>query len=92
MGSHHSVGVADGVTFDEIIANYLESLHHEAFYIVSPAFEVIAYRTLWVGLQYDSKTANHGETIGTLASDLGVEPVVEGNLARFWIHLRIQTS
>jgi len=32
--------------------------------VVSPTFEVTAYRTLWFGLQYDSETVEQGETVG----------------------------
>jgi len=32
--------------------------------VVSPTFEVTAYRTLWFGLQYDTETVDHGETVG----------------------------
>jgi hypothetical protein len=45
---------ATGLTFDEIVADHLDYLHHEAFFVVSPTFEVTAYRTLWFGLQYDA--------------------------------------
>ena len=55
---------ATGLTLEEIIADYLDYLHHEAFYVVSPTFEVTAYRTLWFGLQYDSETVDHDETVG----------------------------
>ena len=51
-----------GLTFDEIVADHLDYLHHEAFFVVSTAFEVTAYRTLWFGLQYDSETIVSGVT------------------------------
>lgn len=38
---------ATGLTLDEIVADHLDCLHHEAFYVVSTVFEVSAYRTLW---------------------------------------------
>jgi hypothetical protein len=37
---------ATDLTLEEIIADHLDYLHHEAFYVVSPTFEVTAYRTL----------------------------------------------
>ena len=37
---------ATGLTLDEIIADHLDYLHHEAFYVVSTTFKVTAYRTL----------------------------------------------
>jgi len=55
---------ATGLTLEEIIADHLDYLHHEAFYVVSTTFEVTAYRTLWFGLQYDSETVEQGETVG----------------------------
>jgi hypothetical protein len=55
---------AIGLTLDEIVADHLNYLHHEAFYVVAPTFEVTAYRTLWFGLQYDSETVEQGETVG----------------------------
>ena len=55
---------ATGLTLDEIVADHLDYLHHEAFFVVSTTFEVTAYRTLWFGLQYDSETVEQGETVG----------------------------
>ena len=49
-----------GLTFDEIVVDHLDYLHHEAFFVVSSAFEVTSYRTLWFGLQYDSETIEQG--------------------------------
>ena len=34
------------VSLEEICSEYLDFLHHEAFYVVSEAFEVTAYRTV----------------------------------------------
>jgi hypothetical protein len=59
---------ATGLTLDEIVTDYLDYLHHEAFFVVSTTFEVTAYRTLWFGLQYDSETVEKGETVGTVRS------------------------
>jgi hypothetical protein len=53
-----------GVTFEEIITDQLDYLHHEAFYVVSTEFEVTAYRTLWFGLQYDSAVVEDDPTVG----------------------------
>jgi hypothetical protein len=51
---------ATGLTLDEIVADHLDYLHHEAFFVVSTTFEVTAYRTLWFGLQYESETDQTG--------------------------------
>ena len=55
---------ATGLTLEEIVADHLDYLHHEAFFVVSSTFEVTAYRTLWFGLQYDAETVERGETVG----------------------------
>ena len=75
---------ATGLSLDEIVANYLDYLHHEAFYEVSTTFEVTAYRTLWFGLQYDSETIEQDETVGNGALFTvrwyDSEPVGDGHL------------
>jgi len=75
---------ATGLTLEEIIADHLDYLHHEAFYVVSTTFEVTAYRTLWFGLQYDSETVEQGETVGNGALATvrwyDGEPVGDGHL------------
>ena len=75
---------ATGLWLDEIVADHLDYLHHEAFFVVSPTFEVTAYRTLWFGLQYDSETVEEGETVGNGALATvrwyDGEPVGDGHL------------
>jgi hypothetical protein len=75
---------ATGLTLDEIVADHLDYLHHEAFFVVSTAFEVTGYRTLWFGLQYDSETVEQGETVGNGALATvrwyDGEPVGDGHL------------
>src|SRR6056297_2092423 len=56
--------IAVGVPLDEIHSEYLDYLHHEAFYVVAEDFEVTAYRTRWLGLEYDSETVESSETTG----------------------------
>ncbi|NEU59144.1 DUF6735 family protein [Halorussus sp. MSC15.2] len=53
-----------GVSLEEICSEYLDFLHHEAFYAISEAFEVTAYRTRWLGLEYDCETVESSETTG----------------------------
>lgn len=55
---------ATDLSLDEIVADHLDSLHHEAFFVVSTTFEVTAYRMLWFGLQYDSEIVEQGKTVG----------------------------
>ncbi|MCD2201621.1 hypothetical protein LPA44_17305 [Halobacterium sp. KA-4] len=75
---------ATGLTLDEIVADHLDYLHHEAFFVVSTTFEVTAYRTLWFGLQYDSETVEQGATVGNGALATvrwyDGEPVGDGHL------------
>ncbi len=75
---------ATGLTLDEIVANHLDYLHHEAFFVVSTTFKMTAYRTPWFGLQYDSETVAQGETVGNGALATvrwyDREPVGDGHL------------
>ncbi len=56
--------IAVGVSLDEVYSEYLDFLHHEAFYGVSQDFEVTAYRTRWLGLEYDCEAVESSETTG----------------------------
>ncbi|WP_123538178.1 DUF6735 family protein [Halosimplex salinum] len=55
---------ATHVTIDAIITQYLDYLHHEAFYVVDTDFRVTAYRTHWFGLQYDCRAVEDTPTVG----------------------------
>ena len=83
---------ATELTFDEIVTDHLDYLHHEAFFVVSTMFEVTAYRTLWFGLQYDSETIEQGETVGNGALATvrwhNGEPVGDGYLQRQFAALK----
>jgi hypothetical protein len=67
---------ATGLTLEEIVADHLDYLHHEALFVVSTTFEVTAFRTLRFGLQYDSETIEHPPRIGS------VDPVELPQLSR----------
>lgn len=56
--------VAVAVTRETILQDYLDYLCHEAFYEIGPAFEVTAYRTLWLGLEYDCHLVGRSPTVG----------------------------
>ncbi|MFD1586755.1 DUF6735 family protein [Halorientalis brevis] len=56
--------LAIAITKEEILTEYLDFLHHEAFYVVDPDFQVTAYRTHWFGLQYDCETITESPTVG----------------------------
>jgi hypothetical protein len=53
-----------GVTMDEAVTEWLDFLQHEAFFVVSPAFDVTAYRTLWFGLCFESEVVQDSPAIG----------------------------
>jgi hypothetical protein len=55
---------ATDLTLEEAITNHLDFLTHEAFYVVDREFEVTAYRTLWLGLQYESRVIDQSPTVG----------------------------
>ncbi|WP_435196395.1 DUF6735 family protein [Natronomonas sp. EA1] len=55
---------ATDVTFEEAITEHLDFLQHEAFYTVCHEFEVTAFRTLWLGLEYDSERIADSPTVG----------------------------
>jgi hypothetical protein len=74
--------VGTDLTLTEIAANRLDFLHHEAFYRVSPQFEVTPFHVLWFGLEGDSGAVERSETVGHGAL---VEAVPEGaNYLRGW--------
>jgi hypothetical protein len=51
-------------TLDEIVTDQLDFLHHEAFYVVSLEFDVMAYRTHWFGLEHDSQQVTDCRSVG----------------------------
>lgn len=53
-----------GVTFEEAMAEWLDFLQHEAFYVVDREFDVTAYRTLWFGLCYESEVIQDSAFVG----------------------------
>lgn len=52
------------VTFEDLITDHLDFLHHEACYVVDRDFRVTAYRMLWLGLEYDAETVTDSPTVG----------------------------
>jgi len=44
-----------GASFDEILTEQLDFLHHDAFYVVDTNFEATAYRSFWFGLKEDAE-------------------------------------
>lgn len=53
-----------GVTIDEILAEWLDYLQHEAFFVVSTDFDVTAYRTFWFGLCFESDVVEESPYVG----------------------------
>jgi len=56
--------LALAISLESVLTEYLDYLHHEAIYVVERDFEVMAYRTHWFGLQYDSQRISGDPTIG----------------------------
>lgn len=56
--------VATDLSLDEIVTNYLDFLHHEAFYRVGLDYETTAYHVLWFGLEADCEAVERSETVG----------------------------
>jgi hypothetical protein len=56
--------MAVDVPREEVLGEYLDYLHHEAYYEVDSDLAVTPYRTLWFGLQYDSDAIDDGATVG----------------------------
>jgi len=75
---------ATGLTLDEIVADHLDYLHHEAFFVVSTTFEVTAYRTRGSASSTIRRQSNRGETVGNGALATvrwyDGEPVGDGHL------------
>ncbi|WP_435180182.1 DUF6735 family protein [Halorussus sp. AFM4] len=56
--------VATGVTLADAVANYVDFLHHEAFYRVETDYETTPFHVLWFGLDADSEAVDRSETVG----------------------------
>jgi len=75
---------ATGLTNEEIITHHLDFEYHEAFYVVTPEFDITAYRTLWFGLQHVCERISDGPKFGNGALQTvrwyDGEPVGDGPL------------
>lgn len=56
--------VATDLTFEEIIVQFLDFLHHEAFFRVSPEYETTAFHVCWFGLEADSDRVERSDAVG----------------------------
>ena len=56
--------LATDLTLDEIAADHLDFLHHEAFYRVTADFETTPFHVCWFGLELDSERVAESETVG----------------------------
>ncbi|MFC6731705.1 DUF6735 family protein [Haladaptatus sp. DYSN1] len=54
---------ATGLSLDVILTDYLDFLLHEAFYVVSPGFDVTAYVPVWFGLETDDEVVGNGALV-----------------------------
>lgn len=55
---------AVGISLDEVITEHLDYHMHEAFYVVSPEFDVTAYRTFWLGFSSDADSVTQSPSVG----------------------------
>lgn len=55
--------LACNLSFDGILTEHLDFLHYEALYIVTSDFDISAYRTLWLGLEYDCESIIESQTV-----------------------------
>jgi hypothetical protein len=53
-----------GVSFETVVSDHVDYLHHEAVFIVDLDFGVTAYRTFWLGLAHDAETIAESPTLG----------------------------
>jgi hypothetical protein len=56
--------VATGCSLTEIAGEYLDFLHHEAFYRVEPDYRTTAFHVCWFGLEADAEAVERSETVG----------------------------
>ena len=56
--------VATDLSLAEIVGQYLDFLHHEAFYRVTPEYETTAFHVCWFGLETDSDRVERSDTVG----------------------------
>jgi len=55
--------LACDLSFDGILTEHLDFLHYEALYVVTSDFDVSAYLTLWLGLEYDCESITESQTV-----------------------------
>ncbi|WP_135826376.1 DUF6735 family protein [Halorussus ruber] len=56
--------IATDCSLADIVRNYLDFLHHEAFYRVGPDYATTAFHVCWFGLEIDSEEVAESETVG----------------------------
>ncbi|MFC4550609.1 MULTISPECIES: DUF6735 family protein [Halorussus] len=56
--------VASGLSLDEIVAEHVDFLHHEAFFRVDREFAATPFHVLWFGFELDAETVERSETVG----------------------------
>lgn len=55
--------IATGVSWRTILETHLDPLEHEALYVVTPGYDVRAYRVLWFG--FDHRNGSEGALLST---------------------------
>jgi len=68
---------ARGLTLEEILAEHLDFLSHEAFYVVHPDFAVDAFLPLWFGMDVDDPTVGNGALVGVRPPGTDGDPDAE---------------
>lgn len=56
--------VASGLSIEEIVAEHVDFLHHEAFFRVDRKYDAAPFHILWFGLELDAETVERSETVG----------------------------
>lgn len=69
--------IATGLPLEAILTDHLDFLVHEAFYVVSTAWEVTAFCTIWFGMG-DDPTVGNGAVVSARADDPADEPALRG--------------
>ena len=73
--------VATDVALADTVTDYVDFLHHEAFYRVETDYETTPFHVLWFGLDADSEAVDRSETVGNGAL---VEARDDADFLRGW--------
>lgn len=71
-GAVDSSLLADSVALDRVLTDYLDPCVHEALYLVSPDYEVSAYRVVWLEWS-DGRETGRGAIVAATPGERDVE-------------------